>query len=291
MLRSERIAGWGRDALLLPRVALLAARAPRDWRRGWDRYWGSVTTTGVGGDVLWDTGDLDEVPTYRTLILEQLDTSLPLVDAGCGNGRFTRGLAPLFPTTIGVDLARTAIELARRESAGRADLSFDTLDLTVPDAARPLAAAIGGDANVFVRGVFHVLAQADRPVAARNLRTLVGSRGRVLLAETNFPGSKMDYLRHLGASPRHIPDPLRRAIVDTPAPRHFGDAERRTAFPAADWAVVDDGVVDILAIPMHDTPMPAVEHIPGYYAILASTAVSNSEALNAEPSNTEPTRR
>lgn len=291
MLKSERIVGWGRDALLLPRVALLAARAPRDWRRGWDRYWANVTTTGVGGDVLWDTGDLDEVPVYRTLIGEQLDTSLPLIDAGCGNGRFTRGLAPLFPTTIGVDLARTAIDRARAESAGFADLTFDTLDLTVPDAARPLAAALGQDANVFVRGVFHVLAPADRPVAARNLRTLVGSRGRVLLAETNFPGSKLDYLRHLGATPRHIPDPLRRAIVDTPAPRHFGDEERRTAFPAADWTVVDDGVVDILAIPLHDTPAPAVEHIPGYYAILASTAVSNAETVNPESSSSEPTRR
>ena len=276
---------------MLPRVAWLAARTPRDWRVGWERYWSSVEATGVGGDVLWDTGDLDEIQTYRTLIRQHLDTSLPLIDVGCGNGRFTRRLAPLFPTTIGVDLARAAVVRARQESAGVAGLTFDTLDAAVPDAARPLAASAGQDVNVFVRGVLHVLEPADRVVMAQNLRALVGSRGRVLLAETNFRGSKMDYLRHLGATPRHLPGPLRRAIAATPAPRHFGLEERRSAFPAADWTLVDDGVVDILAIPLHDTPAPAAEHIPGYYAILASTAVSNSETLNAEPSSIEPTSR
>jgi len=199
-------------------VAWLAARTPRDWRVGWERYWSSVEATGVGGDVLWDTGDLDEIQTYRTLIRQHLDTSLPLIDVGCGNGRFTRRLAPLFPTTIGVDLARAAVVRARQESAGVAGLTFDTLDAAVPDAARPLAASAGQDVNVFVRGVLHVLEPADRVVMAQNLRALVGSRGRVLLAETNFRGSKMDYLRHLGATPRHLPGPLRRAIAATPAP-------------------------------------------------------------------------
>lgn len=279
MLTSARITGWGRDALLLPRVAMLAARAPRDWRAGWERYWGSITTTGVGGDVLWDTGDLDETQTYRKLIRENLDTSLPLVDVGCGNGRFTRGLAPLFPSTIGVDLARNAVLRARAESSGWTDLTFQTLDVTVPDAGRSLAATIGHDVNVFVRGVLHVLGPADRAEAARNLRALVGSQGRLLLAETNFLGSKMDYLRHLGATPRHIPDPLRRAITGTPAPRHFGRDERRAAFPAADWTVVEDGVVDILTIPLHDHPAPDAEHVPGYYAILAPTTGSITEAL------------
>jgi len=291
VLTSARIAGWARDALLLPRVAMLAARAPRDWRAGWERYWGSITVTGVGGDVLWDTGDLDETQTYRKLIRENLDTSLPLVDAGCGNGRFTRGLAPLFPSTIGVDLARNAVLRARAESAGWTDLTFQTLDVTVPDAARPLAAAIGRDVNVFVRGVLHVLGPADRVVAARNLRALVGSQGRLLLAETNFLGSKMDYLRHLGASPRHIPDPLRRAITDTPAPRHFGPDERRAAFPATDWTVVEDGVVDILTIPLHAHPAPDAEHVPGYYAILAPATGSTTEPSPSAEGSSPPWTR
>ncbi|HEY5882574.1 MAG TPA: class I SAM-dependent methyltransferase [Nakamurella sp.] len=268
----QRVVRRGRQVLLLPRVARLAGRAPKDRRAGWDRYWGSVRSTGVGGDVLWDAGDLDESATYRLLAADHLDTALPLVDVGCGNGRFTRQLASLFPRTIGVDLSANAVALARTESAGRNThtdtdtLTYRRLDVTRPGAGRDLAAAIGQDANVFVRGVFHVLEPADRVVAARNLRAIVGAHGRVLLAETNFQGSKMDYLQHLGATPWHIPSPVERAIADIPAPGHFGAPERRAAFPAAAWRLVADGAADIMTIPLHGDG--AAGHIPGYYAIL-----------------------
>ena len=270
MNRSEQVAGWVSSALLVPRAAWLSARAPKDWRAGWEQYWGNVRSTGVGGDVLWDTGDLEEASTYVDLARSHLDRSIPLVDVGCGNGRFTRRLGPLFTETIGVDLSANAVARARTESAGQVGLSFRTMDVTAGGAGTDLAASIGRDANVFVRGVFHVLEPADRVVAARNLRAIVGGAGRVLLAETNFPGSKLEYLRHLGASPRHIPAPLQRAMSDIPAPGHFGAPERRAAFPESEWSVVDDGVTDILTIPLHDRAGPAAapECIPGYYAIL-----------------------
>ena len=276
----QRVARRGRQALLLPRVASLAVRAPKDWRSGWERYWGSVRSTGVGGDVLWDAGDLAEGAAHRLLAADHLDTALPLVDVGCGNGRFTRRLASLFPRTVGVDLSANAVARARMESAGRnphedtdteADtdtLTYRTLDVTRPGAGRDLVAAIGENANVFVRGLFHVLEPADRVVAARNLRAIVGARGRVLLAETNFPGSKMDYLQFLGATPWHIPAPLERAIADIPAPGHFGATELRAAFPAAAWRLVADGDADIMTIPLHGDGVAG--HIPGYYAVLAS---------------------
>ncbi len=282
MRTSGRIAGWAGRVLLVPRAAWLSARAPRDWRAGWERYWGNVHATGVGGDVLWDSGDLDEVATYCRLAREHLDPALPLVDVGCGNGRFARQLAPLFTRAIGVDVARQAVERARAEAAGQDTLSFRTMDVTAPGAGRSLAAELGEDANVFVRGVFHVLQPADRVAAARNLHALVGSKGRVLVAETNFPGSKLEYLRHLGATPRHIPVPLQRAMANTPAPGHFGTAERLAAFPERDWDVVDDGAVDILTIPLHhgsgtdgsgNDGAVAAEHIPGYYAVLAPAGV------------------
>jgi len=265
---SERFLGWAGSALLLPRVAWLAIHAPKDWRAGWERYWANVHSTGVGGDVLWDSGDLDEIPHYQALIREHLDTSLPLVDVGCGNGRFTRRLAPLFPATIGVDLAANAVSLARAESSGEDMPTFAPVDITDPRAGSDIRSMIDGDANVFVRGVFHVLDPPDRAAAARNLHTIVGIHGRVLLAETNFPGSKMQYLRHLGATPRRIPRPLERAIADIPAPGHFGAGERGAAFPARDWRVVADGATDILTIPLRGAT--AAEHIPGYYAVLAS---------------------
>ena len=252
--------------LLIPRVAWLARSTPKDLLFGWNHYWSSIRSTGVGGDVLWDSADLQEVAGYRPMIVDHLDTDLPMVDVGCGNGSFTRHLADLFPRTVGVDLSAPAIELAQRQSAGRSDLQYRQLDATVPGATAAIAAELG-PCNVFVRGVFHILNAADRVELARNLLPLVGSQGRVLLAETNYRGSSLGYLASLGATARTIPEPLERAIRDLPRPGHFGADERRASFPDSSWILVTDGPTVIQTIPLRDGTGPS--EIPGYVAVLA----------------------
>jgi SAM-dependent methyltransferase len=263
----RRVRGWTSQVLLISRVARLAVRTPKDHRLGWERYWGKVRRTGVGGDVLWDSGDLDELPPYVTLMRLHLDMSLPIVDVGCGNGRFTRRLSTSFPSVLGVDLSANAVTLARREASGIAGLTFRALDATATDAAGKIRADIGTDANVFVRGVFHVLDKPGRVALARTLLHVVGSRGRVLLAETNFRGSQLGYLQHLGATAGSIPKPLQRAIADLPRPGHFGELERAEGFPASAWSVVADGPTSIQTIPLGGATEP--ELIPGYFAIMS----------------------
>jgi len=253
-------------ALLVPRVAWLGLRTPKDLLVGWNHYWSSVRSTGVGGDVLWDTGDLGEIPVYLSIMKEYLDLTLPIIDVGCGNGRFTRRLVPHFASVIGVDLSPRAIELARDESAGSSIVEFRAMDATIPGATRDLAAKYA-PVNVFVRGVFHILSPAARIEMAKNLLPLVGATGRVFLSETNYRGSALGYLESLGATPLMVPEPLERAIRDLPRPGHFGAEERESTFDKADWDLVADGPSVIEAIPMGDSAEP--ESIPGYYAVLA----------------------
>lgn len=264
--RTRKLQSTVGRALLIPRVAWLGMHTPKDLLTGWNHYWGSVRSTGVGGDVLWDTGDLDEVPIYLPLMAEHFDLSLPIVDVGCGNGRFTRRLAEHFPATIGVDLSPRAVELAQRESADSPILEFRALDATVPGATAPLAEQYA-PVNVFVRGVFHILSPEARLRMARNLMPLLGSRGRVFLSETNYRGTALGYLESLGATPRWLPEPLERAIRDLPRPGHFGESERAASFPAADWELLADGSTVIETIPMRTATDP--ERIPGYFAVLA----------------------
>jgi len=146
--------------------------------------------------------------------------------------------------------------------------SSATASATAADAGEKIRADIGADANVFVRGVLHILDPAGRVAFARTLHQVVGVRGRVFLAETNFRGSALGYLEHLGATARHIPAPLERAIADLPRPGHFGGPERVNVFPASEWVVVADGPADIETIPLRGTGEP--EHIPGYYAVMAA---------------------
>ena len=251
---------------MVPRVAWLGKSTPKDLLVGWNHYWSSVRSTGVGGDVLWDTGDLAEIPAYLPIMQAHMDMTLPVIDVGCGNGRFTRRLAAYFPSATGVDLSTSAIALAGRESVDIPGIQFQAFDATVAGATKGLARQ-QAPANVFVRGVFHILSPSARIEMAKNLIPLTGTKGRVFLSETNFRGNSLEYLELLGATPLWVPEPLQRAIRDLPRPGHFGAEETATTFPAGDWEMLADGASVIETIPLRSPGMP--ETIPGYYAVMA----------------------
>jgi SAM-dependent methyltransferase len=213
--------------------------------------------------VLWDSGADAERRQYLPVLRAHLDASLPVIDIGCGNGTFTRWLAGLFPQAVGIDVSAQAILRAGHENAGKT-ARFLEFDAAAPGAGKELQ-ALAGEANAFVRGVLHVLAPRDRAQLAANLHTLVGTRGRVFLTETNFRGGPLRYVQHLGATAGQIPAPLRRAIQTLPMPGHFGPAERSTAFPTGSWDLVTDGTAWIHTVAMADGQ---TKKIPAYYAVL-----------------------
>jgi SAM-dependent methyltransferase len=254
--------------LMIPKLARLSRSAPKDRHLAWDKYWAGIKATGPGGEVLWDSGRDHEFLGYRDVLLRHLDPELPVVDVGCGHGSFTRALARTFSEVIGVDVSVHAVARASADSEGQEDLAgsvrYEARDMTAPGAARGLADERG--ANVFIRGVLHVLSPGDQAALVENLRVLAGSRGTVFLAETNFQGNPLDYVSHLGATTRGIPAPLERAIRELPMPGHFGSAERARVLPAESWELLEDGAVGIETNPMTDVPAQSL--IPGYYAVL-----------------------
>jgi SAM-dependent methyltransferase len=249
--------------LMVPRLVRLSSGAPKDHRVAWDLYWSKVGATGARGDVLWDSGSGHEMAGYVERIRLHLDAGLPVVDIGCGNGTFTRWLAQYFPHAVGVDVSTHAVERARNESAGLENVSYEVRDMTAPDAGQGIA---GGEANVFIRGVFHVLGERDRAALAENLRAITGRRGRVFLAETDFRGNAVEYVSLLGATLHSIPAPLEGAIRGLPMPGHFGPNERQQAFASSRWEVIDDGPTIIETVPMSHPENPDL--IPGYFAVL-----------------------
>jgi SAM-dependent methyltransferase len=269
--------------LMIPKLVLLSRSAPKDRPLAWNRYWAGIRATGAGGEVLWDSGKDDEFLGYKDVLRRHLDPELPVVDVGCGHGSFTRALAEIFPHVIGVDVAASAVAHARAESEaqksqaqgsgpkegaakgeGAGQVRYEVRDMTSPDAASGLASPRG--ANVFIRGVLHVLSPADQVALVANLRLLAGERGTIFLAETNFQGNPVDYISHLGATARDIPAPLERAIRGLPMPGRFGPAERSEILPDESWELVEDGAVAIETNPMTD--VAAQSRIPGYYAVV-----------------------
>jgi SAM-dependent methyltransferase len=249
---------------MVPKLIRLSRSAPKDRPLAWDRYWAGIAITGPHGEVLWDSGNDHELLGYLDALQRHLDPGLPVVDIGCGHGSFTRGLAAFFPQSIGVDVSEHAVARARSESAGIENVSYVVRDMTAPGAGQGLAGAT--DANVFIRGVLHVLEPADQAALVGNVRDLVGTRGAVFLAETNFQGDPVDYVRHLGATLRDIPAPLERAIRELPMPGHFGPSECGRVMPPEAWELLEDGPVIIETNPM--TGVAGASLIPGYFAAL-----------------------
>jgi SAM-dependent methyltransferase len=258
-----------RKYLLVPRLAATGAARRLSPAQAWESYWGAVGRTGPDGDVLWDGAGEQELAWWSATARDHLDPALPLLDVGCGNGRLSRLLAPAFPRVLGVDLSPAAIELARRESVGDERVAFEVGDVTADGAGEALAAELG-PANVVVRGVLHVLDDEHRRRAARELATVLGDRGRLLLLETNWPGDLLGYLEHLGADHGRLPAVLARLIDHRlPRPDSFGPAELARTFPAPGWTTLLSGPVDI--DPVRGDGPAGRRTIPGFSAVLRTS--------------------
>lgn len=255
-----------RKFLLIPQLTWYGMRAPRQQDRAWDRYWSGIRRTGARGDVLWDAASQAELDGVRARVLARMDTRLPMVDVGCGNGRFSRLFAEHVPRVLGVDISPHAVARARTESAGVSNVEYRVMDISAPGAGRVIAEELG-EVNVFMRGVFHVFDAAQRTTAVANLADMLGRRGMAYCTETNYEGDPLDQLVAQGATMTRLPEPVRRCIAaGIKPPRHFGEPEVRAFFPAARWEIVDSAPLTIHGLPM--TTQAEFEPIPGHYALV-----------------------
>jgi SAM-dependent methyltransferase len=259
--------------VLIPQLVWLTARAPRDQGKAWDRFWAGIRRTGEGGEVLWDAASKEELDAVLARVLPRMDRALPVVDLGCGNGRFARLLAPHFRRVVGIDVSPHAIEKAKEESRGVDNVGYRVVDASEAGAGGTLAKELG-EANVFMRGVFHVFDAAQRTTAVSNLRALMGKRGVVYCAETNYTGDPLDQLVAQGATATTMPEPLRKCIAaGIKPPRHFGDAQLRELFPDREWEALESGPITMHGVPL--TTKGRVEQIPGFYAIVRSRGAAD----------------
>ncbi|WP_427129579.1 methyltransferase [Pseudarthrobacter sp. S9] len=256
---------------LVARVAALSLHRPRRPDRRWDDFWRGVSEGSLGEPIIWDAPGAgnEEVRHHLQAMAGLMDTSLPVVDLGCGNGAISRRLTEIFPSVLGVDVAPAAVAAAQSTHRHIPGLSFRSLDATQPAAAAGLARELG-DVNVFVRGVFHVLGRRRQARLANSIKALLGATGRIYLVETNVQGGALSYLRGLGATGNRIPGPLRQAISALPKPGHFGAGQRSRAFPARHWTLIAEGPAVLKTVPMEAGGPPG--SIPAYWAVLAPRA-------------------
>jgi SAM-dependent methyltransferase len=255
-----------RKYLLLPQVIRLSLRAPRDQRQAWERYWSEIGSTGPHGQVFWDAGVRDELDAAIGRLRVHADMSLPLVDLGCGNGRQARTLAAYAPRVVGLDASESAVHRARQESEDVPNAEFRVADVTDPDLGIELNTELG-DANVHIRGLLHLVDAAHRPAVVATIRRIVGERGVVHLSETDRDADALETLEIYGATPRSMPDAIRRLVAaGVRPPSHFGAGERAAYFPDEEWEVLACGPTTMYGVPL--TERGALQTIPSYFAVL-----------------------
>lgn len=233
----------------------------------WERYWKSVRLTGRGGDVLWDADSAGELRWCVEQAERFMDPALPVVDLGCGNGRYSRALASHFPRVIGIDVSASAIGRARAESEGTANLSFAVLDGSSPEALAAVGAELG-PVNVFVRAVLHVLGDAGRGGVASAISALVRARGAALIMEPDYARNSFGYVG-FGDDSRgrasELVRPLEAAGVCHST--RFGTQELARYFPSSIWEhLASEAITLHVADPESDQ---ATLEVPGFYAAIA----------------------
>jgi len=145
----------------------------------WNEFW--TTLPAEPGAALWDSSPELTAARHLPLFRDRFDPLLPLVDIGCGNGRQTQWLARRFRRVIGLDIAEAAVALAAQAHPA-SNVTYRCADLLDHHAAAALRAELG-DANVYMRGVLHQLAPAERTTMLNTIALLLGGSGHVFAQE------------------------------------------------------------------------------------------------------------
>lgn len=145
----------------------------------WEQYWNKTLVKST--PILWDA-NVERAAAVDLPRFEQFfNPQLPLIDFACGNGTQTKFLAQFFPNVIGVDVAKSALEIASLKN-NAANIQYHLLDGLEPQQAEQLHAQIG-DANIYMRTGFHHIPVEKREIFAQTLRILLGKQGAMYLIE------------------------------------------------------------------------------------------------------------
>jgi SAM-dependent methyltransferase len=221
---------------------------PREYDRHWEKYWKTVDKTGADGQVPWDARPEVAVAEDLPRFLSYMDRSVPILDLGCGNGRQSRYLARYFDKVIGVDIAPSAIELARKETVAEKNVEFRVLDATHPEQAEAFHAEFG-DVNIYVRTVMHVIQKPDRPKFVQSLTTMLGERG--VLYQIELSSKALGYLRSLPVKGKmDLPPLVENVVSHGVVPIGYDAEERGRLFPDSKWKLLkEESGVTVKTIP------------------------------------------
>ena len=230
------------------------------YKTNWEDYWSRLFED--GDTALWDVpSDLAVADTLLRL-KRSFDSTLPLIDFGCGNGTQTFFLAEYFSTIIGVDVAKSAIKQAQANNSFP-NLSFEVLDGMDEAEVQAFSSKIG-DANIYMRGILHQISAKDRPTIIKSLQTLMGKKGGLYLSELSPKAKTLfeDLARETGT----LPPQLARVYQHGIEPAEISPEEIRNSFLNNKYAIAEAGEISIVT--NHILPNGDRLQVPAFYMLI-----------------------
>ena len=234
--------------------------ATSQYQTNWENYWSKLFKD--RDTAFWDVPANLAVADALIRLKRSFDSTLPLIDFGCGNGTQTFFLAEYFSTVIGVDVAEAAIRQAQANNSFP-NLSFEVLDGMNRQEVQALNSKIG-DANIYMRGILHQISAQDRPTVIESLQTLMGTKGQLYLSELSPKAKTLfaDLAQETGAPPEQLARVYQHGIK----PAEISPEEIRTSFLNDKFAIAESGETSIAT--NHILPNGDRLKIPAFYMLI-----------------------
>ncbi len=200
----------------------------------WDEFYRATYQKQSGGKALWD------VPVERSAVLDlplmqqYMPAGLPLLDVGCGTGEIAAFFTSHFPTVIGVDVARGAIDIATTRFPDSA-VDFRILDITDAAACRAVSDHYG-PLNIYVRGVMHQVDEGHLPGYVDNLEMLLGGNGLLYMMEV-ASGIRDHFLNH-SEGYHKLPPAVQKIFISNLPPRGVTVEDIAHYFPTSRFDIL-----------------------------------------------------
>lgn len=199
-----------------------------DYAKNWDAYY-RRTYQLMKSKSLWEVAPEEGVGPHLDLLKKECAPTLPFFDVGCGTGEQAHYLRDFFPNVVGLDVAETALRIAR-ERYSDTDLRFLQFDIANTAQAAELQREYER-VNMFIRGVLHQTLPADRANIQDNLAMLLGKQGKLLLVEVAD-----DIRAHLQSrvpSFNDLPTRMRQALMSNLPPVGLSEQTLHQWFPSS----------------------------------------------------------
>ncbi|MGF1677159.1 MAG: class I SAM-dependent methyltransferase [Rivularia sp. (in: cyanobacteria)] len=229
-----------------------------DTSSAWESYWNK--TYKLSNPIFWDCTPQSAVGKDLSRFKNIMDSQLPLIDFACGNGTQTHFLANHFTKVIGVDVSKSALEMAKTQH-NAPNIEYHLLDGLKPEQAEALHSQIG-DANIYMRAGFHHIPVEKRSEFAKSLQILLGNKGIIYLIELDT--NAINYFNSIREKYGKFPEEMTIVIEHGIKPGTISREDIVNFFPEFEILKSGEDFLDI-AFPLPDGSYPK---LPTLYAIM-----------------------